>query len=310
MPRLIDDIRLRGVQMPAFVSSGKEREWVDYARTVLKILSDPTLPVLLVDNVADYYYRGTDQEFWSFDRDFPNLAPPFEQFWCEHKMPRVLESKERGRTEVSRLIGQNGRQGVLVTALDPAAQAVAGGGTIPPECKWLLWMDLFIDYDFGHHQRPDGPHGAIFALIDAEGRMLEAPWMQSYAELADKALMKSLMTWLHPTLLSVCFLHCKNVKVEDQEVPKPLAKKYHQKTGQWPTKYRTLVIEPLKQILRHEGGSDRHGLARAMHICRGHFADYTEGRGLFGKYHGKYWIPATVRGTKGKAAPREIEVKI
>lgn len=34
----------------------------------------------------------------------------------------------------------------------------------------------------------------------------------------------------------------------------------------------------------------------AFHVRRGHFADYTQGKGLFGKYHGKYWIPATTVG--------------
>lgn len=123
--------------------------------------------------------------------------------------------------------------------------------------------------------------------------------------------MKSLMTWIHPVLLAVSFLHCKNVVLQDESVPKPLAKKYHLKTGQWPVRYKTLVIEPLKQILRHEGGSDRNGLAKAMHICRGHFRDYRQGPGLFGKYHQLVWSPMTVRGTKGKSVPpREIEVKV
>jgi hypothetical protein len=30
------------------------------------------------------------------------------------------------------------------------------------------------------------------------------------------------------------------------------------------------------------------GLKRALHICRGHFKDYTK-RGLFGKIHGVFW---------------------
>jgi hypothetical protein len=48
-----------------------------------------------------------------------------------------------------------------------------------------------------------------------------------------------------------------------------------------------------------------------MHICRGHFKDYREGRGLFGKYHQLVWHPSLVRGTKGdKPAAREIEVKL
>jgi hypothetical protein len=107
-------------------------------------------------------------------------------------------------------------------------------------------------------------------------------------------------------------MHCKNVAIIDHAVDKPLAKKWASKHGGLrPTRYKTLVIEPLKQVLRSEGRAEQHGLQKALHICRGHFADYTEGRGLFGKIHGKFWMPSTVRGTKGKSAPpREIVVKV
>ena len=70
-------------------------------------------------------------------------------------------------------------------------------------------------------------------------------------------------------------------------------------------------IEPLKAILRTEGRSDQVGVQKALHICRGHFRDYREGAGLFGKYHGVFWTPQIVRGTKGTSAPpREIKIKV
>jgi hypothetical protein len=308
MPRLIDDIRLRGAQMPVWVERDKEGLWAEYARRVLELLSNRELPVLLIDNVADYYYRGTGQEYWDLERDFPNLAPPFPAFWCEHKLTHTIHSDEKGDTDVSAWLGKDARMGVLVMALDPAHQKGEG---IPENAKWILWMDVFIDYDHTHNAHANGPHGAIFMVIDAEGRLIGRPWMQSYAPTSDADVMRSFMTWLYPTFLAVSFLHCKNVKIEDNTVPKPLAKKQHARTGQWPAPYRTLIIEPLKQILRREGKSDQHGLAKALHICRGHFRDYREGRGLFGRYHALVWTPMTVRGTKGKAAPaREIEVKI
>jgi hypothetical protein len=37
------------------------------------------------------------------------------------------------------------------------------------------------------------------------------------------------------------------------------------------------------------GAKDPGGLPRALHIMRGHFKDYREGRGLFGKVHGMWW---------------------
>ena len=45
----------------------------------------------------------------------------------------------------------------------------------------------------------------------------------------------------------------------------------------------TLQIDPMRQILRTEGRSANVGLPNSLHICRGHFATYTEDRPLFGK---------------------------
>jgi hypothetical protein len=307
MPRLIDDIRAAGrFQVPWFVTPRWLNEWERYAAFMGGALQDPDLPVLKIDNVADYYFQGTDQENWDLTRDFPNLAPPYPAFWAEHKLPRVIRSKEKGDTDVSVLT--QGRVGVLIHALDPKEQRTEGPA--PEGTRWILLGDLFIDYNQGEVQ---GPHGACYFCVDAEGKILSTPRMQTYCADDQREVMKSYMTWFHPTLLAVCFLHCKNVLVQDEAVDKPLAKKYHARTGTWPVKYKTLVIEPLKAILRTQGRSQELGIQRAMHICRGHFADYTQGRGLFGKYHGKFWIPSSVRSTKrgGEKAPaREIEVKL
>lgn len=41
---------------------------------------------------------------------------------------------------------------------------------------------------------------------------------------------------------------------------------------------------------------------RRLHICRGHFATYTEAAPLFGKVTGRFWVPAHVRGTSDRSA--------
>jgi hypothetical protein len=156
----------------------------------------------------------------------------------------------------------------------------------------------------------DGPHGTIIVALDGEGRALEVPCMQSWAGEELEGLMKDIMAWINPLYLAVSFLHCRNVRIEEHPVDQKLVKRTRERYGITPASYKTLVIEPLKQILKGEGRSGEVGLAKAMHICRGHFRDYREGRGLFGKYHQLVWTPATVRGTKGKAGPREVEIKV
>ena len=297
--------------MPLFVQRGKEHAWSDYALRVMPLLENGALPVLLIDNVADYYYQQTDQEYWALDKDFPNIAPPFDQFWVEYKLPRMIHSKDKGDTDLSDIgMGSHACAGFLLTAIPPE-QIVAQD--VPPETKWVLWIETWIDYGTGNI---NGPHGACFLPISAEGRALACISMRSYAPLEFEELMKSIMAWFNPVFLAISFLHCKNVTLVDNQVDRPLAKKWAARHGGLqPTSYKTLVIEPLKQILRREGGSHEHGLAKALHICRGYFREYKEGRGggLFGKgIYGQFWSPSRVRGgSKGsKTPPREIEVKL
>lgn len=308
MPRLIDDMRCQGARWakPHFVSPDRREEWASALTHISKnFLLNPDLPVLLIDNVADYYY-GSDQEFWDLKKDFPNLAPPFPAFWCESKIPRQIQSRVCGTTNMSAIV-PHGRIGVLVCSVDPASVE----GEIPKGTKWVLVCQLFIDYG-ERDVTVTGPHGNMFLCIDAEGAVTDNPLFEPFATGADDKIIMHYFTFLHPAFLAMSFLHCKNVTIVDNVVDRPLAKKYHARTGVRPCVYKTLVIEPLKQILRHEGGTHKHGnIQKALHICRGHFRDYREGRGLFGKYHQLVWMPSILRGTKGKEAPpREIEVKV
>lgn len=315
MARMIDQIRAGGrLAAPMFVTRQYEREWVKIARRVNEMLRDPDLPVLVIDNVSDYYYSGTDQEYWDLRRDFPNLAPPYPMFWVEHRLARRIHSADRGDADMSAYVGKDARAGILVTALDPKDCKGEIPAAIAEQARWYLWCELFINYGRDRDIIAQGPHGSIFLAIDAEGGTLDAPWMQTYlpkdaGEAANEAV-KSLMGWLHPTFLAISFLHCKNVRVEDHAMDKPLAKKFVAKHRVQPVQWKTLVIEPLKQILRSEGKSHEVGLARAMHICRGHFKDYRTGGGLFGKYHQLVWQPSIVRGTRGAPGTREIEVRV
>lgn len=307
MPRLIDDIRAaRQLEAPFWLNPMKEHLWRNHAAQIMRTLRHQ-IPVLLIDNVAEYYMSGTDQEYWDLKEHFPNIAPPFPIFWTEHRVPREIHSREFGTTQMT---GNDGcgikaRTGILWMAAEEFK-----GEDIPENTKWILAAEVFTDYDFRGHNI-EGPAGTWFFCIDAQGVIVDRPELHAYVEPRWHEALSNFVPWLHPALLAVSFMHCKNVKLIDNEQPKPLAKKYHARTGVWPAPWHTLEIEPLKQILRTQGRSDETGLAKAMHICRGHFRDYRQGAGLFGKYKQLVWTPSTVRGTVGKAAPpREIRIKV
>jgi hypothetical protein len=98
-------------------------------------------------------------------------------------------------------------------------------------------------------------------------------------------------------LLALSFLHCKNVRRVEGKITPEWSRAYKRKHGRDLVQFKTLEIEPIKQVLRNAGAESREtGLKKALHICRGHFATYTEDRPLFGKRVGTFWIPQHIRG--------------
>src|SRR5262249_23976589 len=118
MPRFIDQLRGERVSIsqPWTVAPYRRGPGEQYAKQTMSILHDPDLPVLLIDNGSDYLY-GCDQEYWDLTKHFPNLAPPFPRFWCESRLVKKIRSLDAGKTDMSGVVPQNGRLGVLVVAL-------------------------------------------------------------------------------------------------------------------------------------------------------------------------------------------------
>jgi hypothetical protein len=59
-------------------------------------------------------------------------------------------------------------------------------------------------------------------------------------------------------------------------------------------RYKVLRIEPMTRTLSTEGNIEGQGLAKALHICRGHFKTYEE-RPLFGRLRGTWFWQDHVR---------------
>jgi hypothetical protein len=104
---------------------------------------------------------------------------------------------------------------------------------------------------------------------------------------------------MFPAAFAISLMNCKNVTIQPVDVP-PEVRRDRKKQGKRPlVRYHVLDIEPMRKVLRSEGQSDSVGLRRALHVCRGHFATYSEDRPLFGRpgLHGRFWMPAHVRGS-------------
>jgi len=100
----------------------------------------------------------------------------------------------------------------------------------------------------------------------------------------------------HTTL--VCFLkllHCKNITTDTIEAPARLNRK-REKCGKQPLfSYRVLRVTLPSSAAGHKktGPPIAHN---RVHLCRGHFKEYTQENPLFGRHTGLYWWQPHVRG--------------
>lgn len=90
-------------------------------------------------------------------------------------------------------------------------------------------------------------------------------------------------------------LNCKNIQTEKISAPGALNKK-RRKNGKVPIfDYHVLnVVLPGKKRGYHE--STEPLSHNRVHLCRGHFKEYTDEHPLFGKFTGLYWWQPHVRG--------------
>lgn len=85
-------------------------------------------------------------------------------------------------------------------------------------------------------------------------------------------------------------LGCKNITFEKEANYSPKKKKKK------PTEsFYTLKINPNLTRTKYVN-SEPTGIKKRFHICRGHFKTYTKEKPLFGKIHGRFWIPSHTRG--------------
>lgn len=255
--------------------------------------------VIVADNVADYWFARKEDCHW--EKDFPCIAPPFPRFFVEFKIPNgwTLGNTFRSvgfATQAWDMTCEPDKRQFLRNAL----------GKLPIRESDVRWV--FRSFVIAASKRLGTVsvffRQAYFSFVGESGAMLSPP----HVRIGDRdldALEEEITAAFYVLGLTISLMHCKNI-VAEKVAPTDEEKERHAKGGnKLPLcKYRVLHIEPMKEVLRTEGNVEANGIKKALHICRGHFADYTE-KGLFGKYFGRFWVPQHVRG----ASSRGVVVK-
>lgn len=291
---LIDVIRERGIVPPRYyvARGGNLKTWAAIEADMMQSIT--IAPVFQVQNVADYIYAQCGQDVWVLGRDFPYLMPPFPACWMETGRPPCLNNNGAKNPYPDRPL----RWGALLRCIGIPEYVESD------EARWMLRMDLIYLVDKQDPALYTG--GGIAFSLDHQGVPVGVPYALCLGQPEMKADgMTDFDAWssdviarCYPFMLALSFLNCKNVTTTIQEMPKKVQVSRQRKSRLPLAKYYTLNIEPMKRVLRAEGRSEEVGLRRALHICRGHFASYSEDKPLFGKVSGRFWVSAHVRGSK------------
>lgn len=297
------------------IISPLEKEWIDKLKTAI---------VIDANNVCEYYFSGTEQEEWDMLKDFPNLAPPFKNFFIEMKSPKFIKSEKYGIINTTQ--NETRRWGIHFLIRDmndkfpmwereayfiwSAIKQKLFPMNQEEDIRWIIFSYLYTEL---RNKETHGPLACFLYFINKSGGVISLKNEGGYICVLfgryreknlkainmgfDKLIERGLATNFFPAYLAVSFMHCKNVTTEEIIPPEKLSKKFRKKHGRELIRYHILKIEPMRKILKTAGKSDKLGIPKALHICRGHFKDYRQS-GLFGKIPGIFWWESHIRGQK------------
>ena len=149
--------------------------------------------------------------------------------------------------------------------------------------------EQFLEYLIPSFCENRDQKGWLGGLSDAGEKFQKA----IHEEGGDDDVMTVIINQTRTVLWSWLLLSCKNVTTIEVH---PSTRRRNATEDPSRVVYRELQVSAAPgQRNQHESDLDEHGHGVAFHVRRGHFADYTKGNGLFGKYKGRYWIgPAPI----------------
>lgn len=310
--RMYDRLLAGGFEFPPHLNIERARKERQELMELLR-----RAQVFDIQNVAEYFYDcmvgGDEIRSWHIT-DFPNVAPPFEVSFMEFRMPHHPALIRASGGDPAYAVGVLSKA-IERSDLDTPLRIPDPINKVEIEyqgVRWLVSNALFFEWQkwqrpeaFSTYGFPVKSNGELYAEHERgwAGGFLYGDYLDHYPDRIAEIDMKEASEFIalstgnfFPTLLAVSFLHCQGVTIEQHPPVPKLSKAFRRRHGRPLVSFHTLHIEPMKKILESQGQVQKLGLKRALHIVRGHFADYTE-RGLFGRQHGLFWFSQHMRGS-------------
>lgn len=243
-----------------------------------------------IDNVAHFVYEYYPPDIANMKAPadlVPNIAPLAPVMWFEYSGSAV------GKDPMKRF-------GCLVSVCydrEETPDHVWADTAMRAEIRWIIRLHCFYHLPQGLcstnwiHYQSITDEGAFEDFIARE----RSPYSLQSAYDDKNAPFSQMYVEEFIALFAICFSHCKGTEIKEIPVSRQVRRAAERAKKTLYT-FHTIDINPSANILRTEGHISENGLARALHICRGHFAHYTVEKPLFGKYTGTFYRPMHIRG--------------
>lgn len=250
------------------------------------------------DNVASYLERHftPDAQFNPWEA-FPNLAPLGPLSWFEFEgMYARAEHVTSAGCLVMLAFDRKDAKSMALYADDWYVQQHA-------EIRWILALQHLS------RRQQTLVVGDTFRILclNEEGQ-LQDDWVRPvdpdilsrYSEEQQRDILYSArIQWSGAelvALLAINFAHHKEVTIQEKQ-PGAHARRVAAQHKERAVSFHVLDIRPVALALSKQGHVETERLQRALHTVRASFATYTEAKPLFGKYIGRFYRRAHVRGS-------------
>ncbi len=227
--------------------------------------------VVAADNCYQYFMQG--EKSYSL-RTFPCIRPPFHNTFIEYK----ADNGDYHGTLFSEYSSE------LLNYMPGLKESAAAKHLYAADPHGEIGLILMCAASFWRAKDKSRLADALFFIIRPDGSTYDVYESKKgsrglWADFPDSEAKERLNLMLDatyvPALLALSFMNCKNVKVANNNPEPKLSKAFNRRHGRPLLTYKTLEIEPMKRVLETEGGIERNGFKKALHICRGHFATLT-----------------------------------
>lgn len=241
---------------------------------------------------ADAFYM-TPSDFGP-DDPFPPLKLPFNSCVIAYTMEKQVV------------------HGELQYAIIPATYVSVISSSVSPVDKRYTRL-FFQNFQYIGYTNPDAPYGlvnwgGVIEDIDENGERIRdakniylvpdklRKIFNSFENTNGEDINTVVNSVSAPAAYVIAVMNTSNVVLND----KPFTRQQRRSHGFNMTIKRLTVMGSKKSrrqtsIVNEEITPNHPGVAR--HICRGHFRDYRQGAGLFGRFHGIYWTPPIWKGS-------------